>query len=171
MTFSTHAMIVSQPWINVKCFQLFLHRIVTLCFLIHWTPNKLWANLIQTLNKQCWFLNSCNDYNILCIYCQYIFVKYFRLTLVKCIWNDDIHVSRSLGRASFPLDEYNFAPFRTAMLVGQDKFQTALDCRHQPKVFYKILMNLRDKQDCFITFNTSIIAPTWLIVNNFFVVF
>jgi hypothetical protein len=57
------------------------------------------------------------------------------------------------------------------MLVGQDKFQTALDCRHQPKVLYKILMNLRDKQDCFITFYTDIIAPMTFIVNNFVVVF
>jgi hypothetical protein len=58
-----------------------------------------------------------------------------------------------------PQHLYNFAPFRTAMLVGQDKFQTALDCRHQPKVLYKILMNLLDKQDCFITFNTVSITP------------
>jgi lipopolysaccharide biosynthesis glycosyltransferase len=32
-------------------------------------------------------------------------------------------------------------------------------------------MNPCDKQDCFITFNTSIVAPIGLFVNNFFVVF
>ena len=79
--------------------------------------------------------------------------------------------SPGLNAGVHPQHLYNFAPFRTAMLVGQDKFQTALDCRHQPKVLYKILMNLRDKQDCFITFYTDIIAPMTFIVNNFVVVF
>ena len=77
--------------------------------------------------------------------------------------------SPDLNVGVHPQHLYNFAPFRTAMLVGQDKFQTALDCRHQPKVLYKILMNLLDKQDCFITFNTVSITPFGLIVNHFVV--
>ena len=46
-----------------------------------------------------------------------------------------------------------------ATAMGSD-FRLLSDCRHQPKVLYKILMSLRDKQDCFINFNTSSIAPT-----------